>query len=74
MYKLIIKLLFLYTLLFLHASTVNAQQVEMADGLRANGKIYVVVAVLLTLFIFLLIYLVGIDRKITKLEKEDKKQ
>lgn len=44
--------------------------VEMADGLRSSGKIYVVVAVIVTLFTGLVIYIISIDRKITKLEKE----
>jgi CcmD family protein len=47
--------------------------VEMATGLRSNGKIYVVVLVLCIVFIGIIIYLVGIDKKVTKLEKELKK-
>jgi hypothetical protein len=46
-------------------------QVEMADVLRSNGKIYTVVAVILTILIGLFIYLINIDRKISKLEKND---
>jgi len=42
---------------------------EMADALRANGKIYVVVAVLVTILLGLLIYVISLDRKIGKLEK-----
>ncbi|MFC3198810.1 CcmD family protein [Parapedobacter deserti] len=42
--------------------------VEMATGLRSSGKIYVVVAVLVVLFLGLAIYLVTIDRKLTRLE------
>ncbi|HTS45092.1 MAG TPA: hypothetical protein VMH01_11900 [Puia sp.] len=42
---------------------------EMADALRANGKIYVVVAVLVTILLGLLIYVITLDRKIGKLEK-----
>jgi uncharacterized membrane protein YidH (DUF202 family) len=41
----------------------------MADTMRSNGKIYVVVAVILTIFAGIIIYLVRLDRKITKLEK-----
>lgn len=44
---------------------------EMADTMRSNGKIYVVVAVILTIFIGIIIYLVRIDRKISKLEKSE---
>jgi hypothetical protein len=47
--------------------------IEMAEGLRASGKIYVVVAVLTTIFAGLILYLISLDRKITRLEKESKK-
>ncbi len=46
------------------------QPVEMADGMRSNGKIYIVVAVCLTILIGLFVYVFTIDRKISKLEKE----
>jgi hypothetical protein len=42
---------------------------EMADTFRSNGKIYVVVAVMLTILAGLIFYLVRLDRKISKLEK-----
>jgi len=48
------------------------QTVEMADALRANGKIYVVVAVLVAIFLGLILYVVRLDRKISRLEKETK--
>jgi preprotein translocase subunit YajC len=41
----------------------------MADTMRSNGKIYVVVAIILTIFAGLIFYLIRIDRKITKIEK-----
>ena len=44
----------------------------MADEMRSKGKIYVVVAVLVTIFIGIILYLIRLDRKITKLEKETK--
>ncbi len=44
--------------------------VEMADTFRQEGKIYVVVAVILLLFGGLVIYTVSIDRKVKRLEKE----
>lgn len=48
----------------------NAQNdVEMADTMRSNGKIYVVVAVMLTILLGLILYIVRLDRKISKLEK-----
>ena len=47
----------------------NAQDVKMADAMKENGKIYVVIAVILTILGGLVIYLVRLDRKISKLEK-----
>ncbi|MCC9137103.1 CcmD family protein [Pontibacter silvestris] len=44
--------------------------VEMADTLRQDGKIYVVVTVLLSVLGGLIIYLVSIDRKVGKLERQ----
>jgi hypothetical protein len=45
-------------------------EVEMADTLRQDGKIYVVVVVLLTVLAGTILYLVTIDRKVSKLEKQ----
>ncbi|GAB3643507.1 hypothetical protein GCM10027423_41440 [Spirosoma arcticum] len=42
----------------------------MADRLRADGKIWVVVAVIAAVFAGIIIYLVRLDRQIGKLEKE----
>lgn len=47
----------------------NAQDVTMADAMKENGKIYVVIAVMLTILAGLILYLVRLDRKISKLEK-----
>lgn len=45
-------------------------QVEMADAMRADGKIYVVVAVLVVMFAGFVGYAIRIDGKISRLEKE----
>ncbi|TCS87225.1 CcmD family protein [Anseongella ginsenosidimutans] len=50
-----------------------AQDVEMADALRQSGKIYVVVAVIAVIFAGLAIYLFSLDKKISKIEKQSKK-
>ncbi|MCX2744606.1 CcmD family protein [Mangrovivirga sp. M17] len=47
--------------------------VAMADALRADGKIYVVVAVLLIILVGLFAYLFRVERKIKKLESEELK-
>jgi CcmD family protein len=61
--------------LFLAVSIITLAQdgtkkVEMADFMRSNGRIYVVVAVMLTILIGLVLYVVRLDRKISRLEKE----
>ncbi|MEY2828161.1 MAG: hypothetical protein RIQ33_19 [Bacteroidota bacterium] len=43
---------------------------DMADAMRSEGKIWVVVAVISTIMLGLLIYLITIDKKITTVEKE----
>lgn len=48
--------------------------VEMADQLRADGKIWVVVAVIAAIFAGIVVYLIRLDRQIGKLEKEVKSQ
>lgn len=46
------------------------QKIEMADTMRSNGKIYVVVAVSLTILIGLFLYLVFLDKKISRFENK----
>lgn len=50
------------------------QQIEMADQLRKDGKIYVVVAIVSIILIGILLYLIRMDTKITKLEKESRSE
>tara|TARA_Y100000385_G_C12523218_1_gene396310 strand:- start:5 stop:178 length:174 start_codon:yes stop_codon:yes gene_type:complete len=47
--------------------------VEMADVFRADGKIYVVLAVLGIIFGGLTLYLIYLDRKISRLERDQEK-
>jgi len=51
------------------AQITDAQKKYTAFEMRSNGKIYVVVTVVLIILIGLLLYLIRLDRKITKLEK-----
>jgi hypothetical protein len=62
------KLIAILTLIFLTFFT-NAQDVKMADAMKENGKIYVVIAVMLTILAGLILYLIRLDRKISRLEK-----
>ena len=66
---LITTFLFSFFSLFVSAQSAT-NEVDMADAMHANGKIYVVVAVLSVVFIGLLIFLISIDRKVSRLEKE----
>ncbi len=43
---------------------------EMADVLRRDGKIYIVVAVLVSVLLGVLLYLISLDKKIGRLERE----
>ncbi|MEP6674102.1 MAG: CcmD family protein [Ferruginibacter sp.] len=62
----------LLTLFIVMTAAVGFAQdkVEMADTMRSNGKIYVVVAVCVTILIGLFLYVFALDRKISKLEKK----
>ena len=68
--KIVVVFLFLAFSLLLKAQD-QTKKVEMADMMRSNGRIYVVVAVMLTILIGLVLYIVRLDRKITKLEKDN---
>ncbi len=69
-FKKIIATLFSFLLII----AANAQDATTnADFMRSNGKIYVVVAVVVTILVGLLSYLISIDRKLSRLEKESNK-
>jgi K+-transporting ATPase A subunit len=63
------KLLYLFLLMTV-CTAAKAQDAEMADVMRSNGKIYVVVGIVLIVLIGLITYLFTLDRKITKLENK----
>ncbi len=55
----------------------SASAADMADALRNDGKIWVVVAVVTIILLGLFIFLFTIDRKVSSVEKQlnqDKKQ
>ncbi|SES29317.1 CcmD family protein [Pedobacter rhizosphaerae] len=45
--------------------------VEMADQMRSNGKIYVVVGCIVVILVGLLVYLFSLDKRLKKLEKDN---
>lgn len=63
------KILFLISLMSFSLSSA-AQTVEMANNFRGEGKIYVVVAVVMLVLLGIFFYLFRMDRRITKLERE----
>lgn len=57
---------FLMTFLLHHTGFAQA---EMADTMRSEGKIYVVVGIILLVLAGLIVYLFTMDKKIKNLEK-----
>jgi len=49
----------------------QAKQTQFGELMRSNGRIYVVVAVMLTILAGLIIYLVRVDKKISRLERNE---
>ncbi|HQU58184.1 MAG: CcmD family protein [Phaeodactylibacter sp.] len=64
------KLLFIVA--FLPLSQLLWGQSESSDFMRSTGKIYVVVAVIIAIFIGIVLFLIFLDRKLTKLENQIK--
>lgn len=60
---------FLFSAIFLYS-----QEVEKTDYLENTGKIYVVVAVLSLVFLGIVIFLIFLDRKIHKIEIQNKNE
>lgn len=62
------------TLVFLLFSTLNLlaqnSDIEMADQLRNDGKIYIVVICIVIILAGLLIYLFALDKRLKLLEKK----
>lgn len=57
-------------LLFLSFTTQAQNSIQPTDAMNTNGKIYVVMAVVIVIVIGLLLYLITLDRKISKMEKK----
>ena len=62
------------TVLYLLCITIvtNAQDTAKpnSDFMRSNGRSYVVIAVMLTILAGVILYLIRLDRKLNKLEKD----
>lgn len=66
--KRILQILVCTLLMLVGSPTLMAQDVEMADTMRSEGKIYVIVAIILIVLAGLIFYLFTLDRKIKKIE------
>lgn len=63
--------LLLLLFLLLPSTLLFAQEkTGFGNTMRSNGRIYVVIAVMLTILFGLILYIVRLDRKISRLEKE----
>ena len=60
--------------LFITLAGFSQQQPAMADTLRSEGKIYVVVIMIVLILAGLIGYLFLVDKKVTRLEKELKQR
>jgi hypothetical protein len=71
-YKLTYRLLLAVVVLIL--PIISSAQVEMADDFRGEGKIYVVIAIILLILAGFFYLIFRLDRKSKRLEKEIKEQ
>ncbi|MEI8136256.1 MAG: CcmD family protein [Bacteroidota bacterium] len=73
MIKRILSLMFLLSAMFSSAQE-EVSGLQMADTFRSNGKIYVVITVIAMIFAALVIFLIALERKVNKLEKQINKK
>jgi len=71
--KLVLTVFFVVVSLNLFAQQTVVEQVPMADQMRADGKIWIVVVVIAVVFSGIIAFLINTDRKLTRLEKQLKK-
>jgi CcmD family protein len=68
----LISRLFTFLLLLLSTTLLHAQgDSKTGDMMRSNGRIYVVITVILVILLGLFLYLIRLDRKMSKLEKNN---
>ena len=69
-WNLISLFMLLLTTVFVQAQEGTAKT-GFGETMRSSGRIYVVIAVILTILIGLILYLVRLDKKMSKMEKEN---
>lgn len=62
----------IFTLCFSHLFLFAQTNPEPEDFMNSNGKIYVVMVVVIIIVLGILIYLINLDKKISKLEKNNR--
>ena len=62
--------LLLTTQLSAFAQNAVSTSPDMAEGLRSSGKIYVVVLVLATIFAGIIAFLIYLERRLSRLERD----
>jgi len=66
----LIKILLTFSFVAAFGVATAQKQAEMADAMRAEGKIYVVVAIIVIILAGLVAYLFLLDKKVKKLENQ----
>lgn len=75
MIKKILSLVLLFTASFIQAQDMMAvQEPEMADILREDGKIWIVITVIGMIFTALVLFMIYLERRLKKLEERIKKR
>jgi len=70
MAKRIVKRITLIAALLISVLAKAQNDVAMADIMRENGKIYVVVTVVAIIFAGIIVYLIRLDRKTSQMQKQ----
>lgn len=60
--------------LLVNAQEQNTEKGPVNEFFRSNNKIYVIVGVLVIIFIGIILFLVSLDRKISRLEQREHQQ
>lgn len=62
-------IIFSFASLLIFSQTIDSNNASMDTIMRSHDKIYVVMAVCITILIVLFLYLIRIDRKVSKKER-----
>jgi hypothetical protein len=67
-----LKTIYLFCSLIFITLSVSAQDSGVADTMRSEGKINVVIVIAALVLVFMGVYMFSIDKKVSKLEKNTK--